>query len=55
MTTTTQEKINLRLKQLPKIWGDVAGILKKRVNPLSYQKKIRTEWNKRSKNLSFGK
>lgn len=55
MPVVTREKIQTTPSlpaQLPKIWRDVAGILKKKVNPLNYQKKIRMEWNKRLRNLN---
>lgn len=38
---------------LPRSWLEAAGILKgKKIRPLSYQKRIRKEWEERLKKLS---
>jgi len=36
---------------LPKSWVEAAGLLKKKVGGLRYQKKIRKEWERHSQNL----
>ncbi len=39
-------------KELPKIWKKVAGMLKKRkIDALSYQRKLRKEWEDRLKSI----
>ena len=50
----TPEELKEARHPLPKSWTDAAGILKgkKRVDALKYQKQIRREWDRRSKELS---
>jgi len=45
------EKLATFRQPLPRSWLEAAGILKKKIEPLRYQKQIRKEWEKRWKKL----
>jgi len=49
---SVEEGLKQRKRVLPKSWIDAAGILKnKNINPIKYQRQIRSEWERRLKNF----
>jgi len=47
-----KEILKSQKRKLPKSWIKAAGLLKhKKINPLKYQRQIRSEWEKRFKKL----
>lgn len=51
----TVEELEKTVQPLPQSWVKAAGLLrgKKKVDALSFQRKIRVEWEKRFKKLSY--